>query len=442
MIRCCVFLGPSLPRIEAEALLPGIEVLPPAVLGDVYALARRGDVDRIGLIDGRFESTPAVWHKELHYALAQGIRVFGASSMGALRAAELYPCGMEGVGAVFADYRDGVLQDDDEVALVHGPAQTGYASISVAMVNLRHALAAAREAGLLDADAATAILVQLKTSYYAARTWAAVEAAAQSLGVAAVPELMRFLKSPERDLKRRDAIELLQRLGQDLPPPPPVPPFERTLVWKEFVEQRESAGALPAASETGTRDLVRHCLLHAVAKADDGHEAWMRVLEQMLAERMGIEPELEEVQAALNALRVDLQCTSTEGLDASLRERGLERADLVDWARDDALRLRLRALLRSQLPRTVVSTLQRRGRLKALCERIDTLRMRCAPQDLDPTQLSRQEAEQIWCSYQRRLDGSGGSLDDHARRRGFSDAGEFAQALLLDHRMQTATTPA
>lgn len=441
MTRCCVFLGPSLPRAEAEALLPGIEVLPPAVLGDVYALARRGEVDRIALIDGRFESTPAVWHKELLFALAQGIRVFGASSMGALRAAELHPYGMEGVGAVFADYRNGVLEDDDEVALVHGPAQTGYACISIAMVNVRHALGAAREAGLLDAAAATTMLAQLKTLHYAARTWTAVEAAARSHGVAAVAELMLFLRSPERDLKRRDAIELLCRLGQELPPPPAAPAFERTLIWKEFVERRESVGALPPASGTGTDDLVRHCLLHAVAMADEGHEAWMRVLEKKLAERMGIEPGLEEVQAALNALRVVLQCTSPEAMDARLREHGLERADLVAWAHDDALQLRLRTMLRSHLPHAVVSTLQRRGKLKALCECIETLRTRCAPQDFDPTRLTRSEAEQVWSSYQRRIDGGAGTLDEHARRRGFCDAGEFAQALLLDYRMQAAAAP-
>jgi hypothetical protein len=40
--------------------------------------------------------------------------------MGALRAAELHTFGMVGVGRVFEGYRDGVYEDDDEVAVVHG----------------------------------------------------------------------------------------------------------------------------------------------------------------------------------------------------------------------------------------------------------------------------------------------------------------------------------
>ena len=48
--------------------------------------------------------------------MAAGTQVFGAASMGALRAAELAPFGMIGVGAIFAAYRDGRLTGDDEVA--------------------------------------------------------------------------------------------------------------------------------------------------------------------------------------------------------------------------------------------------------------------------------------------------------------------------------------
>ena len=84
----------------------------------------------IGIIDGYFQWAPAVWHKEILWAIQQGVHVFGAASMGALRAAELAPFGMRGVGRIFEAYRDGVLpgsgdepfEDDDEVAVVHGPA--------------------------------------------------------------------------------------------------------------------------------------------------------------------------------------------------------------------------------------------------------------------------------------------------------------------------------
>lgn len=58
--------------------------LPPASQGDVYRAAVKRPA-AIGIIDGRFHDTPAVWHKEILWALAQGIPVYGSASMGALR---------------------------------------------------------------------------------------------------------------------------------------------------------------------------------------------------------------------------------------------------------------------------------------------------------------------------------------------------------------------
>ena len=36
----------------------------------------------IGLIDGFFENVASVWHKEILFALSEGVQVFGAASMG------------------------------------------------------------------------------------------------------------------------------------------------------------------------------------------------------------------------------------------------------------------------------------------------------------------------------------------------------------------------
>jgi len=72
----------------------------------------RALVDRprvIGIVDGYFERVPAVWHKEILWAMSRGVHVLGAASMGALRAAELHPFGMVGVGAIFEGFRDGEL---------------------------------------------------------------------------------------------------------------------------------------------------------------------------------------------------------------------------------------------------------------------------------------------------------------------------------------------
>src|SRR5262245_59077732 len=112
-----VFSGPSLPRPQAAAH-PGLEWRPPVRQGDVYRAARSKPA-LIGVIDGYFETVATVWHKDILWAMTQGIHVYGAASIGALRAAELADFGMKGVGSIFHQYHTGALADDDEVALLH-----------------------------------------------------------------------------------------------------------------------------------------------------------------------------------------------------------------------------------------------------------------------------------------------------------------------------------
>ena len=138
-----VYIGPTLPADEVAARLPGARVLPPVAVGDVLRAARDRRVRRIAIVDGYFERMAAVWHKEILVALARGIAVWGAASMGALRAAELAPYGMIGVGAIYRAYRRGELVADDEVAVAHLPAERGYRAISDALVDIRFALARA-----------------------------------------------------------------------------------------------------------------------------------------------------------------------------------------------------------------------------------------------------------------------------------------------------------
>ena len=137
-----VFVGPTLSSAEVGAA-GNFVCLPPAAQGDLYRAAQQRP-QAIGLIDGYFEGVPSVWHKEILWAMTHGVHVFGSASMGALRAAELAAFGMQGVGVVFEAFHSGELADDDEVAVVHGPAEVGYVRLSEAMVDIRFTLAAAR----------------------------------------------------------------------------------------------------------------------------------------------------------------------------------------------------------------------------------------------------------------------------------------------------------
>ena len=176
-----IFAGPSLALGDAE-LPAGFVRQPPAGQGDVYRAAKARP-RAIGLIDGYFEGVPSVWHKEILWAMANGIAVYGGASMGALRAAELAPFGMIGVGRIFESYRDGIIEADDEVALLHGPAETGFAPLTEPLVNVRATCDAASAAGIVAGDEAQAIVTAAQAIFYKERTWRAIAASLRGAGL-------------------------------------------------------------------------------------------------------------------------------------------------------------------------------------------------------------------------------------------------------------------
>ena len=91
--------------------------------------------------------------------------------MGALRAAELHSFGMRGIGRIFEDYRDGRLTDDDDVALLHGPAEAGFVKLSEPMVNVRATLDRAAAGRVISRRAARTIAAAAKAKFYQDRTW-------------------------------------------------------------------------------------------------------------------------------------------------------------------------------------------------------------------------------------------------------------------------------
>ncbi|MGW1339454.1 TfuA-like protein [Kribbella sp. NPDC002412] len=201
-----LFVGPTLPD-AATIARSGVEVLPPIQSGDLFGLdLAPGDV--VGIVDGYFHQRPAVRHKEILAVLAGGVRVLGAASIGALRAAELDQYGMEGVGEIYRAYRSGELEADDEVALLHGSAEDGYRPLSEPLVNLRATLNGAVDKGVLDAATRAELLARLANMPYGARTYDRVIALAEERGAA----LRDFLTTQGIDIKRADALKLVRLL--------------------------------------------------------------------------------------------------------------------------------------------------------------------------------------------------------------------------------------
>jgi hypothetical protein len=164
-----VYLGPTLSLTEAKTLLPEVHYHPPIQCGDIIRVLRLKP-KRLLIIDGIYETTPTVWHKEILLALEHGVEVFGASSMGALRAAELAPFGMIGIGKVFEDFLTHRLNDDDEVAVLHHDQNRDYAHINDAMVNIRATLDRAEEMQIISFTLKNKLIAQCKQQFYPYRS--------------------------------------------------------------------------------------------------------------------------------------------------------------------------------------------------------------------------------------------------------------------------------
>lgn len=218
----CIFTGPTLSPRDASSILDA-DYRPPAAHGDVFRAAKQGPV-AIGIIDGYFQNIPSVWHKEILWAMAEGIHVFGSASMGALRAAELHVFGMVGVGSIFADYADGVLNDDDEVAVIHGPPETGYVALSEAMVNIRATLNAAQRDSIISEPTCSQLLSLAKRTFFPRRSYEQLLAGAAALDLPAgeLSALRAWLPGGKINRKRLDAVQMLEAMrefGAETPPP-------------------------------------------------------------------------------------------------------------------------------------------------------------------------------------------------------------------------------
>jgi len=310
-----VFVGPSL-RPEDLSAYPHIRPLPPVRQGDVYRAIQSGAA-AIGIVDGYFDGQPAVWHKEILWALTQGIAVFGAASMGALRAAELHGFGMVGIGRIFEDYRDEIRTDDDDVALVHGPAELGFVALTEPMVTIDATLETAVDEAVISADLAETIRQVAKAQFYQARTWESVLGALPE--TAPVAGFATWLEGGKVDRKRADALDLLAALDDHLrsgePAPAPSFSFEFTQSWADAPWR---SGAGPDEEDRDADAILNELRLDPdayTAMRDNALLDWLAAAE---IDRSGRETDRRSVRRVMHGFR-DLN--------------GLYRKqDVADWA--------------------------------------------------------------------------------------------------------------
>lgn len=210
MVRIIVYAGLSIPFDEAREILDssdGIEVIykRPIQRGDL-SLAVKEHPDIIGIIDGVFHQNSAVGHKEILNVMKSGVKVIGASSMGALRASELDSLGMTGIGYVYNQYASGEVDSDDDVAVMLD--SDTLQALSEPLINMKYVFENAVSEDILTESEKDDLLGIAKKTFYPKRSYA--QTLSQSnLDSDKKDKLINFIRE-SKDIKKEDAKDLLE----------------------------------------------------------------------------------------------------------------------------------------------------------------------------------------------------------------------------------------
>ncbi len=210
-MRVVVYTGTSISHSDAKKILDA-DYRPPVRREDIRKLMK-STPDIIGIIDGVFFDRAAVAHREIIEALRSGITVAGGASMGALRASELDSYGMIGVGRIYEMYRGGAIESDDEVAVTFNDETME--PLSTPLVNVRLTVKAAQDAGILTGEEAAAVVEIARKIFYPERNFRGIVLECVRNGIISESRnLLDFFKRNEVDVKREDAILVLEKIKE------------------------------------------------------------------------------------------------------------------------------------------------------------------------------------------------------------------------------------
>lgn len=212
MVKIIIYAGLSIPFDEAKEILDStdhVEVIykRPIQRGNL-SLALKEHPDIIGIIDGVFHQNSAVGHKEILNVIKSGIKVFGASSMGALRASELDSLGMTGIGYVYTQYATGEVESDDDVAVMLDSETLE--ALSEPLINMKYVFTNAVSEDIITEEEKEELLKIAKETFYPKRNYAQT-LAKSNLDNDTKGKLIDFIRiSP--DIKKEDARDLLKHI--------------------------------------------------------------------------------------------------------------------------------------------------------------------------------------------------------------------------------------
>ena len=449
-----VFVGPTIDHETVQSVLPAT-CLPPAAAGDVYAAARARPA-AIGIVDGLFHTRASIFHKEILWALEHGVAIYGASSMGALRAAETAAFGTIGVGMIFEQFMSGELTDDDEVAVAHLGADRGHRATSEAMVNIRATVEAAVGGGVLGRAAAGRLVAAAKSLHYPDRSLAAALrlcSGAEGGETQEVPvDVFRsFLDDGGYvDQKRIDAEALLRRMGADLAQRRgqrvPAFDFARTAFFEATryeVDRTRPSGSAQRAMDNDVLTAVITELQLRPGFRQIYDAALGTVLARRAAEREGYVLDDDSIQQVARDFWEYRDITDIDSVESWVQRHELDDQDLADVVIDYARREWARGLERHSIRDALVSNVHELDEFDEVLARARRKATALEAAGLagmaQPIGCSDDELWQWWFSRQQAPRPS--NLTAYARARGFAEDAHFRSAVIDEYHFVTRLAP-
>jgi hypothetical protein len=214
-MRIKVYTMLTLDRSAVRALLPGATVALPIQRGDLVADIRSG-VHVVAMIDGAFEQSMAVSPSEVLAAIRAGVRVYGASSMGALRAAELDQYGMVGYGRIYEQIKRSEVFRDDFLGQLFAVEGKRIRALSVTFTDFEFALLGLLGKGKITRKDTQLLLNHYRRLFYTDRHFPGIRKRLEDAGLSRLVRFARLATDPRLSQKGADAIGLLKKIRGDL----------------------------------------------------------------------------------------------------------------------------------------------------------------------------------------------------------------------------------
>ena len=208
-----IFLGPSLEINKAKKII-NADFKPPAKKGDFINLSLLRDKRDIVLIDGVFlQEYPPTPIEVFQVVINKNFKVYGASSIGALRAVELEKFGMKGIGKIFELFKKNLINSDDEIAVTF---DSEYHLLSEAMIDIRYNIFLCWKKGIIDKETKQIMVNLAKRIYFPFRNYENIIRKSLQLYPSKEKYISRFndyIVDNKLSLKELDAIRTLEYIS-------------------------------------------------------------------------------------------------------------------------------------------------------------------------------------------------------------------------------------